>query len=139
MFPNACEPVDVIMQLENGSQMIISRVPLGGNVVRNHAPMQWGGSFMFEEGEPFQKKQSGRVDDFEGDSTGLLQRVTHVTPGTSQTHLEYSGANQLYLCLPSRLLFLSQRLKDVDYLFLIHCCLLRSLFVSHVWDFFEIW
>jgi len=59
MLPNAREPVNVIAQLENGGQVIISRVPPGGNVARKHAPMQWGGRFTFEEGVPFRKKQSG--------------------------------------------------------------------------------
>src|SRR6266545_1029325 len=51
--------------------------------MRKHVPMELGRCFMFEEIMPLREKQSGRVDNFEGDLTGLCH--TWVSSVQSQT------------------------------------------------------
>ena len=51
--------------------MVKGRVPASRHVTRKRAPMELGRRFMFEEIMPLREKQSGRVDNFEGDLTGL--------------------------------------------------------------------
>lgn len=64
--------------------MVESGVPASRNILREHTPMKLGRCFMFKEGVPLWKKQRRRVDNLEGDSTGLLDdyvsfKVLHVT------------------------------------------------------------